>query len=53
MKELLEQDGVSSLEANQYITAAALKDLEYHNVIQDIFLAKQKLKIEIEGELYV
>lgn len=49
MKELLEQDGVSSLEANQYITAAALKDLEYHNVIQDIFLAKQKLKIKSNG----
>ena len=49
MKELLEQDGVSSLEANQYITAAALKDLEYHNVIQDISLTKQRLKIKADG----
>jgi HlyD family secretion protein len=49
MKELLEQDGVSSLEANQYITAAALKDLEYHNVTQDISLAKQRLKIKSDG----
>jgi len=49
MRELLEQDGVSSLEANQYITAAALKDLEYHNIIQDISLAKQRLKIKSDG----
>lgn len=49
MKELLEQDGVSSLEANQYITLAALKDLEYHNVIQDISLAKQSLKIKTKS----
>lgn len=46
MKELLKQDGVSSLEANKYITDAALKDLEYNNVIQDISLAKQRLKIK-------
>ncbi|MGB6129425.1 MAG: HlyD family efflux transporter periplasmic adaptor subunit [Psychrilyobacter sp.] len=46
MKELLEQDGVSSLEANKYITDAALKDLEYNNVIQDISLVKQRLKIK-------
>ena len=49
MKELLEQDGVSSLEANKYITDAALKDLEYNNVIKDISLAKQRLKIKSDG----
>ncbi|MCS5423137.1 MULTISPECIES: efflux RND transporter periplasmic adaptor subunit [Psychrilyobacter] len=49
MKELLEQDGVSSLEANKYITDAALKDLEYNNVIKDISLAEQRLKIKSDG----
>jgi len=49
MKELLKQDGVSSLEANKYITDAALKDLEYNNVIQDIYLAKQKLKMKSDA----
>lgn len=49
MKELLKQDGVSSLEANKYITDAALKDLEYNNVVEDIYLSKQKLKIKSDA----
>lgn len=49
MKELLDQDGVSSLEANRYITEAALKDLEYNNVIKDISLVKQRLRIKSNG----
>ena len=46
MKDLLDQDGISSLEANKYITDAALKDLEYNNVVKDISLNKQRLRIK-------
>ena len=46
MKKLLDQDGVSSLEANKYITDASLKDLEYNNVLKDIVLTKEQLRIK-------
>jgi multidrug efflux pump subunit AcrA (membrane-fusion protein) len=46
MKELLKQDGVSSLEANKYITDASLKDLEYNNVLKDITLTREQLRIK-------